>query len=77
MNKHAIKEMMFGGINELMRNKDYYYHSSVGATYSHWTERGREALNEYMDFMAWKMREAEEAELDARAKDMVMKELKV
>lgn len=76
MDKQAVKDTMFGGIHELMRNRKYYYHSSVGAGYSHWTEEGKEALAEYMNIMGWKLLEAEEAELNQRSKDMVIKGLK-
>lgn len=67
---------MFGGINELMRNRTYYYHSTVGINYSHWTEEGQKALVEYMNVMGWKLKEAEEAELNRRAKELVIKGLK-
>lgn len=72
MDSKSIKELMYGGIKELMRNKNYYYNSSVGSSYSHWTEEGHKAVVEYMDLLAGKIKEAEEAELDARAKQMVM-----
>ena len=76
MDKQAVKDLMFGGLNELMRNRHYYYHSSVGSSYSHWTEEGKAALTEYMNVMSWKLREAEEADLNRRSKEMVLKGLK-
>jgi hypothetical protein len=76
MDKSALKELVFGGVIELMRNRHYFYHSSVGSHYSHWTEEGTKALAEYMTIMGYKMLEAEEAELDQRAKDMVLNTLK-
>ena len=76
MDKKAVKDLMFGGINELMRNKQYYHHSTVGQAYSYWTDEGKEALVEYMNVMGWKLKEAEEAELVQRSKDMVLKGLK-
>jgi len=68
--------MMFGAVLELSRNGRYYYHSGVGASYCHWTEQGKEALLEYMETMAYKIKEAEEAELHKRAKDQTMAALK-
>jgi len=59
-----------------MRNRHYFYHSAVGTHYCHWTEEGTKALADYMTIMGCKMLEAEEAELDQRAKDMVIKTLK-
>ena len=76
MNKQAVKELMYGGLQELMRNKNFYYYSTVGYQYSHWTESGLEALHDYMNVIGWKMLEAEEADLDTRAKEIVIKGLK-
>ena len=76
MDKSAIKDLMFGGIHELMRNRHYYYHSSVGQSYSYWTDEGKEALCEYMQIMGWKLKEAEEADLNKRSKEMVLNGLK-
>lgn len=76
MEKQAIKEFLFGGTLELSRNKKYYYHSGIGIQYSHWTEEGKEALCDFMHIMAFKLKEAEEAELNQRAKDLVIKGLK-
>jgi hypothetical protein len=76
MDKDAIKELIYGGLMELMRDRKHYYHSTVSASYSHWTEAGEKALAEYMNMMGWAMLEAEERELDQRAKSIVMKSLK-
>lgn len=76
MDKRAVKDLMFGGLHELMKDRRYYYHSSVGQGYSHWTDEGKEALFEYMNVMGWKLKEAEEAELQGKAKEMVMNGLK-
>jgi hypothetical protein len=76
MDKQAIKDLMFGGIHALMQNRKYYYHSSVGQSYSHWTDEGKEALHEYMNIIGWKLMEAEEANLTKRAKELVINGLK-
>jgi hypothetical protein len=76
MDRGAIKDFMYGGIAELMRNRHYYYYSPVGVNYCHWTEEGKKALADYMTVVGWKILEAEESELDQRAKDMVLKNLK-
>ena len=76
MDKSAVKDLIFGGLHELMKNRNYYYHSSVGQSYSHWTDEGKEALVEYMNVMGWKLKEAEEANLKTRAKEMTMNALK-
>ena len=76
MDTNAIKELIYGGVRQLMMNRDYYYRSSAGANYSHWTEAGKTALVDYMNLMAYKMIEAEEVELNQRAKNLVIKGLK-
>lgn len=76
MEKGAIKDLTYGGLMELINNRHYYYHSSVGESYSHLTEEGKVAVGEFMNMIAWKMKKAEEADLDRRAKEMVLKELK-
>jgi hypothetical protein len=76
MDKSAIKELVYGGVQELMRNRKYYYHSSVGVNYCHWTDEGEKALAAYMNLMGWQILEAEEAVLRQKAKDMVVNGLK-
>jgi hypothetical protein len=76
MNRAAIKDLLYGGLMEIMRNRQYYYHSGVNSTYNHFTEEGHEAVREYLSMIAAKMMETEHQELDARAKEMVLKELK-
>ncbi len=76
MEKPAIQSLVYGGLMELINNNRYYYRSSVGAGYSHFTEPGKEALLEYMNMVAWEMSRAEEESLNNRAKQMVIEELK-
>ena len=67
---------MWGGLVELMNNKELYYRSSVGAEYSNWTERGTRVVMEFMISMTKQIQAAEEHELNRRAKDLVIKGLK-
>lgn len=76
MDKQAVKDLMFGGVQELMRNSKYYYHSSVGQDYCHWTEDGKTAILDYMHVMGWKLKQAEEADLHKRAKQQTLDALK-
>jgi hypothetical protein len=76
MKKGAIKDLCYGGLLELLNNRNFYYHSSVGAGYSHLTEEGKEAVIEFMNMIAWKMKEAEDRDLDSRAKQQVIDQLK-
>jgi hypothetical protein len=76
MEKQAIKELIYGGISEMMQNRRYFYRSSVGRSYSHWTEEGKASMDEFMKEMTQFIYDAEETALDNRAKDLVLKELK-
>jgi hypothetical protein len=76
MERRALKELMYGSIEELMQNSRYYYYSSIGPQYSHWTEAGKQALNEYLDLVSFQMQKCREEEDNQRSKDLVMKELK-
>ena len=76
MNRQALKDLLYGGIEEMTQNARLFYRSSVGKEYSHWTEDGKENLSEFMNFMAQEMAKCRETEDDRRAKEMVIKELK-
>ena len=76
MKKGAIKDLCYGGMLELLNNRNYYYKSSVGKDYSHLTDEGKQAVVEFMDMIAWKMIEAEDSDLDHRAKQQVLDQLK-
>jgi hypothetical protein len=76
MDDNALKEFMYGGTRELMKNRKYYYHSSVGAQYCRWTDDGAKALADFMNLLGHQMVLNEEAALNKRAKEMVLKGLK-
>lgn len=76
MDKQAIKDLIYGGLTELVNNNAFYYTSSVGFEYNKFTEEGERALKDFISVMAVKMKEAETASLNKRAKDMVLRGLK-
>lgn len=76
MDKGAVKDLVFGGLMELQRSRAYYHYSGVGSNYSYWTEDGKEAVIEFMKEMAPLMRQAEERDLENRAKQQVLDALK-
>jgi len=76
MEKAALKDLLYGGLSELIRNSKSYRHSSISNNYSQFTESGEEALKEFMQQMAILIYLAEEKDLDTRAKEMVIKGLK-
>ena len=74
--KNAVKDLLYGGIMEIMSNRYYYYNSSIGSEYSHFTDAGKAAMDEYLNTMGRMMLKAEEASLNKRAKDLVINGLK-
>lgn len=76
MDDQALKEFIFGGTRELMKNRKYYHHSLVGAEYCKWTDEGAKALTDFMNLIGHQMIINEENALDRRAKDLVIKGLK-
>lgn len=75
MEKAAIKDLIYGGVNELMHNRRYYYRSSIKG-YDHWTDEGKAAMDKFMQEITMHMWDAEDADLDKRAKDIMLAELK-
>ena len=75
MEKGAIKSLVYGGLEEIINDRRYYYYSNVGEAYCHFTKEGQEAITEFLGSMAFKIKAAEDADLDRRAKEMVLKEL--
>jgi len=76
MDSNAIKELLYGGIKELMNNRNYYYNSGAGAEYSHWTESGEQAITDYTNLIGRKILEVQQQELDKHAKELVINGLK-
>lgn len=76
MDRSAIKDIFYGGLEELISNREYYYHSSVSRDYSHFTDTGRQAVLELAELLAYKIQEAEQQDLDRRAKKQVLDQLK-
>ena len=74
--KHILHKQVYAGLFEIIKDKNCYYHSSVGRDYSHLTEDGKAAVVKWLEMAAWDMLKLEEAELDARAKKLVWEELK-
>ena len=72
----AIKDIVYGGLKELAKNKQIYYHSSAGSEYSHFTDQGRVVVTDYIEKLMFMIYAAEEESLNKRAKEMVMNGLK-
>lgn len=71
-----LPNQVYAGLFEILKDKTMYYQSGIGSQYNHFTEKGEKAALEWLQFVAPKMLEVEKAELDARAKQLVVEELK-
>jgi hypothetical protein len=76
MESNAIKELLYGGVSELMKNSDYYRSSPVGWEFCRFTDAGIAALIQFMNLISVQMLTAQSLELDARAKKLVIDGLK-
>lgn len=75
MDSQAIKELMYGGISELINNPAYYRKSPINWEYCKFTDKGAAALLQYMNMMAVNIMIAQTVEDDRRAKEMVLETL--
>lgn len=73
MTEADIKNLMYGSIRELTRNRTYYYDSAYRP---HWTEDGKKVIGEMMDLYAEKITVAIKEADEQRAKDLVFNTLK-
>ncbi len=76
MDKDSIKDLLYGGISELVNNRDFYHMSGVSTEYSKLTDRGAAAILMFINQMAVNILVAQQAELDNRAKQLVLNGLK-
>lgn len=75
MNKDAVKDIIYGGIKEIIGNRKYCYESFYPDN-SKLTDEGKAVIIEFMELAANKIIEVERKELDRRAKDLVIDNLK-
>jgi 2-oxoglutarate dehydrogenase complex dehydrogenase (E1) component-like enzyme len=75
MERQALKEVLYGGIEELMSNSRYYYTSSISVEYNHWTDQGQAAIAEYIELLSPRIKRCQVEEDLKRSKEMVLNEL--
>jgi hypothetical protein len=76
MKTETIKDVLLGGIRELMNNRHYYYRSSIAPAYSNWTEEGKQAIIDFVVAISQEIESEELRMLDEHAKQLVLKGLK-
>ena len=72
----VLPNQVYAGLHEILKDQRLYYHSNIGDNYCHLTEEGEKAVVSWITLMAPQMLRIQKAELDARAKQMVVEELK-
>ena len=70
------KDVVYGSLLELAKNRQVWYHSSVGSSYSHFTEDGKAAIIHVMENMFRGLQEIEEQEIQEEAKRQTLAALK-
>ena len=75
---NVLQKQLYAGILAVLNDDNSYYQSSVGkkGQYNHFYDNGREAIIKFIEQMAPLMLSQEKEELDLRAKQMVIDELK-
>ena len=71
-----LPNQLYAGLFEILKDKNLYYQSNIDSKYDKFTEKGEEAVLEWIKVVAPKMIAVEKAELDIRAKQLVIDELK-
>lgn len=74
-NKVLIKQV-YSGLLDILHNDMLYHNSYVGIEYCHLTEEGQQEIVKWINIVAPHMISQENKELDERAKQLVVKELK-
>jgi hypothetical protein len=76
MDKPLLKQVIYGALLEIVSDPDYYYYSSVGKEYSHFSDKGEQAIVDFAKIIAYNMLEARDEEDEQRSRDIVLNELK-
>jgi hypothetical protein len=76
MLRRDVEKMIMGSIKEIIRDKQYFYHSTVGPEYCHLTDEGNRAILDLVNVLGARLLKAETEEDIERSKQMVLDQLK-
>jgi hypothetical protein len=76
MLRHDVEKMIVGSIKEIIRDRQYFYHSTVGTEYCHLTEEGKTAIIDIVNILGPRLLKAEAEEDIERSKQLVLDKLK-
>lgn len=69
------KKQVYAGILEILKDNKYYYYSTIGDNYCHFSEEGKIAIIDYIEQVAPTIIKKEQLEFEQRAKSTVWNEL--
>jgi hypothetical protein len=75
MLRQDVERMIIGSIKEILRDRQYFYHSTVGPDYCHLTEEGKTAIVDLVNILGSRMLVAIDQEDIERSKRLVLDEL--
>jgi len=76
MLRRDVEKMIMGSIKEILRDRQYFYHSTVGPDYCHLTDEGNSAIIDVVNILGSRLLKAEADEDIERSKQLVLNELK-
>jgi len=76
MIRRDVERMIVGSIKEILKDRQYFYHSTVGPDYCHLTEEGKTAIIDIVNILGSRMLVAMEQEDIDRSKQLVLEQLK-
>lgn len=71
-----VEKMIVGSLKEIVKDRAYFYHSTVGPEYCHLTAEGITAVGEALNILLPRLIKAQELEDIERSKAIVLQELK-
>jgi hypothetical protein len=76
MLRRDVERMIVGSIKEILKDRQYFYYSTVGPDYCHLTEEGKDAIIDVVNILGSRMLVAIEQEDIERSKQLVLDQLK-
>jgi hypothetical protein len=76
MLRRDVERMIVGSIKEIIKDRQYFYHSTVGADYCHLTDEGNRAILDIVNILGPRLHKAEAEEDIERSKQLVLDQLK-
>jgi len=76
MLRRDVERMIVGSIKEILKDRQYFYYSTIGPDYCHLTEEGKTAIIDAVNILGSRMLVAMEKEDIERSKQLVLDQLK-